>query len=95
MLARYDDSNVCNPCSRHDYFVARPETGDVEMNGARGGAREGAGRKRTAPEGTTRGSHTLRASASEWEIIKDFARILKHQPERAEKMVRELKELES
>ena len=37
----------------------------------------------------------LRASDSEWEIIKDFARILKHQPERAEKMVRELKELES
>ena len=36
----------------------------------------------------------LRASDSEWEIIKD-ARILKHQPERAEKMVRELKELES
>ena len=31
----------------------------------------------------------------EWEIIKDFARILKHQPERAEKMVRELKELEN
>ena len=27
--------------------------------------------------------HSLRASASEWEIIKGFARILKHQPERA------------
>lgn len=66
----------------------------IEQVSTRGGAREGAGRKRTAPEGTTRGSHTLRASESEWEIIKDFARILKHDPERAAKMVRELKELE-
>jgi hypothetical protein len=60
------------------------------VNGTRGGAREGAGRPRTAPEGTTRGSHTLRASESEWKIIKEFARILKHDPERAAKIVKEL-----
>lgn len=95
MLERYDGSHACYSCGRYDYIVACPETGDVEMSGTRGGAREGAGRKRTAPEGTIRGSHTLRASESEWEIIKDFARILKHDPERAEKMVRELKELEN
>ena len=53
------------------------------------------GRPRTSPDGTLRVQHSLRASASEWEIIKDFARILKHRPERAEKMVRELKELEN
>ena len=36
-----------------------------------------------------------RASDSEWEIIKRFAKCLKDDPERAEKMVRELKELEN
>ena len=70
--------------------------GENEKHPGWGGRRTNqTGRPRTAPEGTTRGSHTLRASASEWEIIKDFARILKHDPERAEKMVRELKELEN
>lgn len=57
----------------------------------RGGAREGAGRKRTSPEGTLRKGRTLRASNSEWEIIKDFARVLKHDPERAARMIAELK----
>lgn len=63
---------------------------DTKKTG-RGGAREGAGRKRTSPEGTVRKSRTLRASDSEWEIIKDFARVLKHDPERAEQLVAELK----
>ena len=57
------------------------------MSTGRGGAREGAGRKRTSLEGTVRKSRTLRASDSEWETIKDFARILKHDPERAAKLV--------
>lgn len=68
---------------------------DNEKQGSWGGAREGAGRPRTSPDGLTRGSHTLRASAGEWEIIKEFARILKHDPERAAKMVAELKEMEA
>lgn len=60
-----------------------------------GGRRENqTGRPRTSPDGLTRGSHTLRASASEWEIIKEFARILKHDPGRAKKMMAELKELQ-
>lgn len=54
----------------------------------RGGAREGAGRKRTAPEGTLRKSRTLRASDSEWETIKEFARVLKHDLERAARMMK-------
>ena len=60
------------------------------MTETRGGAREGAGRKRTAPEGTLRKSRTLRASDSEWTIIKDFARVLKHDPERAAQLVADL-----
>ena len=60
----------------------------LQVTGARGGAREGAGRKRTSPEGTLRKGRTLRASDSEWEIIKDFARVLKHDPERAARMMK-------
>ena len=57
------------------------------MAETRGGAHEGAGRKRTSPEGTVRKSRTLRASDSEWEQIKEFARILKNEPERAMRMI--------
>ena len=45
-------------------------------------------RPRTSPDGTLRVQHSLRASASEWEIIKDFARVLKHDPERAARMMK-------
>ena len=43
---------------------------------------------RSPPEGTLRKCRTLRASDSEWEIIKDFARVLKHDPERAARMMK-------
>ena len=54
----------------------------------RGGAREGAGRPKgtTKPEGV-RKQRQLRAYDDEWEIIKEFSRILKHDPERAVRMV--------
>ena len=61
---------------------------DGTKKDGRGGAREGAGRKRTSPEGTLRKGRTLRASDSEWEIIKNFARVLKHDPERAARMMK-------
>ena len=52
-----------------------------------GGKREGAGRKATSPEGVPRKQHQLRASDSEWEKIRLFAKILKGDPERAERML--------
>lgn len=52
-----------------------------------GGAREGAGRKVTSPEGVPRKQHQLRASDSEWEQIRLFAKILKSDPERAARML--------
>lgn len=53
----------------------------------RGGAREGAGRKRTAPEGELRTMRSLRASNQEWEMIKAFAGIVKKEPEKAARMM--------
>ena len=57
--------------------------------GGRGGAREGAGRPKgtTKPEGV-RKQRQLRAYDEEWEIIKEFSRILKKDPERAARMMK-------
>lgn len=52
-----------------------------------GGAREGAGRRPAAKDGTERRMRSLRASDGEWETIKAFAKILKDDPERAERML--------
>ncbi len=52
-----------------------------------GGARAGAGRKATSPEGVPRKQHQLRASDSEWEKIKLFASIVKKSPDLADKML--------
>ena len=51
-----------------------------------GGARLGAGRKATSPEGVPRKQHQLRASDSEREKIRLFASIVKKSPELADKM---------
>lgn len=58
---------------------------------ARGGAREGAGRRPAAHDGTERKMRYTRASDAEWELIKKFATILKDNPEKAEKILLELK----
>ena len=77
----------CRSSTAHRDLRSR-ESGDVMSKGdGRGGVRAGAGRKRTAPEGVVRSSHTLRASASEWETVKAFAKILKHDPARARRMM--------
>lgn len=52
-----------------------------------GGAREGAGRRPAAKDGTERRMRSLRASDGEWETIKAFAKILKDDPERAKRML--------
>ena len=53
-----------------------------------GGARKGAGRPKgmTKQEGT-REQRQLRAYDDEWEIIKEFAHILKYDPKRAKRMM--------
>ena len=58
-----------------------------EMAG-HGGRREGAGRRKgtTKSEGV-RKQRQLRAYDDEWEIIKEFARILKRNPARARRMM--------
>ena len=57
--------------------------------GGRGGTREGEGRPKvtTKPEGV-RKQRQLRAYDEEWEIIKEFSRILKKDPERAARMMK-------
>ncbi|MBO6203492.1 MAG: hypothetical protein J6O13_08160 [Selenomonas sp.] len=52
-----------------------------------GGAREGAGRRPAAADGTERRMRSLRASDGEWEVIKAFAKVLKDDPERAARMM--------
>lgn len=58
---------------------------------ARGGAREGAGRRPAAHDGTERKMRSTRASDAEWELIKKFATILKDNPEKAEKILNGLR----
>lgn len=57
---------------------------------SRGGAREGAGRKRTAPDGELRKMRSLRASDAEWELIKKFASLAKEDIDKATRAVHEL-----
>lgn len=54
------------------------------MNG-HGGMRIGAGRPKN-PNGT-RKQRQLRAYDNEWELIREFSRIVKHDPERARRMM--------
>lgn len=54
---------------------------------SRGGAREGAGRKRTAPDGELRKMRSLRASDAEWELIKKFAAMVKGDIDQAMRMI--------
>lgn len=53
-----------------------------------GGARKGAGRPRTSMDGTVRKGCSLRASVSEWELIKEFAAIVKKDPKRAKRILK-------
>lgn len=54
-----------------------------------GGARAGSGRKLTAPEGVPRKQHQLRASDSEWELIRQLAAIVKKNPEKVKEFLAE------
>lgn len=60
----------------------------MESKNTWGGKREGAGRRKAAVDGTERKMRSLRASDGEWETIKAFAKILKDNPERAERMMK-------
>ena len=52
-----------------------------------GGARPGAGRVSTAPEGVPRKQRQLRASDSEWGMVRQFAAIVKSDPDRAQRIL--------
>lgn len=54
---------------------------------SRGGAREGAGRKRTSTDGELRKMRSLRASEAEWELIKKFAAMVKGDIDQAMRMI--------
>lgn len=54
----------------------------------RGGRREGAGRPKGTTKDVVRKSRTLRAFDEEWEMIKEFASILKKDPERAKNLLK-------
>lgn len=58
-----------------------------------GGVREGAGRKITAEDGKIRKMRSTRASDAEWKLIKEFAAILKDNPQKATKIMDELKNM--
>lgn len=55
-----------------------------------GGKREGAGRRPQSHDGTERKMRSLRASDAEWETIKLFAKYLKDDAEKANKLIDEL-----
>lgn len=59
------------------------------MSGGKGwgGVRAGAGRPSTSPEGVPRKQRQLRASDSEWDVVRKFAAIVKHDPERAKRIL--------
>ncbi|WP_313991531.1 hypothetical protein [uncultured Selenomonas sp.] len=52
-----------------------------------GGKRAGAGRRPVPKDGTERKMRSLRASDGEWNTIKEFAKILKDNPDRAARML--------
>lgn len=54
-----------------------------------GGAREGAGRRKPAADGTERKMKTMRASLGEWELIKRFGKLAKDDYARAERVLQE------
>ena len=56
-----------------------------------GGKREGAGRRPKAHDGTERKMRSTRASDEEWELIKEFAQLLKDNPEKAKRLIHDLK----
>lgn len=55
----------------------------------RGGKREGAGRRPAAHDGTERKMRSMRASDREWALIKEFAKLLKDNPEKTEKLLQD------
>ncbi|WP_085023697.1 hypothetical protein [Anaerovibrio sp. JC8] len=55
-----------------------------------GGKREGAGRRPKAHDGTERKMRSTRASDEEWELIKQFAHLLKDNPEKAKELIDKL-----
>lgn len=55
-----------------------------------GGKREGAGRRPKAHDGTERKMRSTRASDEEWELIKEFAQLLKDSPEKAKELLTKL-----
>ena len=57
--------------------------------GKRGGKREGAGRPFGTKKEITRKTRSLRAFDDEWELIKQFEKILKRNRSAAEKMLSE------
>ena len=66
---------------------------DIQMTDTKGngwgGVRPGAGRPKgtTKPEGV-RQQHQVRAYEDEWAMIKEFAAIVKKDPERAKRMMK-------
>ena len=70
-----------------------PERNEVNVMGANGwgGKREGAGRRPKAHDGTERKMRSTRASDEEWELIKQFAQLLKDNPEKAREIIDTLK----
>ena len=56
-----------------------------------GGRRAGAGRRPLPADGTERKMRSTRASDEEWEIIKEFAQLLKDDTEKAKRIMAELK----
>lgn len=57
---------------------------------ARGGAREGAGRPKKAPEDRkVRPQKQMRAWPEEWELIKRFAKLVKKDMEKAKRILDE------
>lgn len=62
---------------------------DIKHSNGWGGVRPGAGRPKgtTKPEGV-RQQHQVRAYDDEWAIIKEFASIVKKDPERAKRMMK-------
>lgn len=61
---------------------------DGNEKAGRGGKRAGAGRPKGTTKDVVRKSRTLRAFDEEWEMIKEFASIVKKDPERAKNLLK-------
>ena len=64
--------------------------GMTENKNTWGGKREGAGRRPKAHDGTERKMRSTRASDEEWELIKEFAQLLKDDPVKGKAAIKQL-----